>query len=130
MPDVSAGQSPTGDEEARFELLYVVYGRRVRSYVAARLGRKDFHLAEDLAQETWLEVWRSLASLRAADDAAFGWLAVIARRVISRHFRRHRNVCETPTDYTGPAVRLLPTAPAAEDIAVARETARCLGAVA
>jgi RNA polymerase sigma factor (sigma-70 family) len=118
MPDISAGQPE------RFELLYTIYGRRVRSYIAAYLGRPDYHLTEDLSQETWLEVWKSLAKLRAADDKAFGWLATIARRVVIHHFRLARNR-EKPTDFHGGAgARWLLAAPAAEDQAVANLTAR------
>lgn len=118
MPDVNAGQS-----EARFELLYTIYARRLRAYIAARLGSR-YELADDLSQDAWLEVWRSLHTMKAADDRAFGWLATIARRVICRHFRLARSTREEATDFGGPRSRLLPQAPAAEDVALVRETAR------
>ncbi|WP_461014500.1 sigma factor, partial [Streptomyces daliensis] len=63
---------PPGDQDenrARFELLYVIYFRRLHAYIAARLGRR-FGLADDISQDTWLEVWRSLPTLRASDDRA------------------------------------------------------------
>ena len=118
MPDVSAGQSPVGGEnEARFELLHTLYARRLRAYIAARLGA-CYDLTDDMSQDAWLEVWRSLHMLRADDDRAFGWLATIARRVICRHFRLARSTREEATDFGGPRARLLPKAPAAEDVAL------------
>ncbi|WP_461014520.1 RNA polymerase sigma factor, partial [Streptomyces daliensis] len=83
-------------------------------------------LADDISQDTWLEVWRSLPTLRASDDRAFGWLAVIARRTICRHFRRASATRETPTPFEGVTARLLPSAPSAEEVAVERVTAAAM----
>ncbi|MFR9758190.1 sigma factor [Streptomyces sp. TR06-5] len=94
MHDVSAGQSPGGgDAASRFDWLHSTYSRQLRAYIAARLGRHaaDYELVQDLAQETWLEVWRQAGSRGLPRvGAGFGWLAAAARRVIIAHFRRAR----------------------------------------
>ncbi len=101
MLDAIAGHSPTeGEMAARFRLLYVIYGRRLRGYITAYLGRYDYHLAGDLAGETWHEVARSLPSLSMPDDRAFAWLAAVARRTVCRHYIRTRT--NSGTGYAGP----------------------------
>jgi DNA-directed RNA polymerase specialized sigma24 family protein len=105
--------------------LHALYGRRVRSYIAAYLGRTDYHLADDLAQDTWVRVMSSLHTLRAPDEAAFDWLAATARSAVIAHRRARR---ETPVDFTGRSSRLLPVTAAAEDVALVRMTARMVAA--
>jgi RNA polymerase sigma-70 factor (ECF subfamily) len=46
-------------------------------------------VAEDLAQETFLEFWRSLSSFR-GESSLKTWLFVIGRRVAWRHIRKKR----------------------------------------
>ncbi|MFB6955353.1 RNA polymerase sigma factor [Streptomyces niveus] len=87
----------------------------------ARLGSR-WHLADDLAQDTWVQVAKSLPKFRGTDDRAFTWLCVIAQRVTADHFRLARHTREVATDFTGPAGSLQ-LAPAAEDIAIERITA-------
>lgn len=121
MTDVSAGQLTI---EGRFETLYAMYERSVRRFISSRLDRAVQHLVDDFSQETWLEAWKSLESLKAADEAAFAWLATIARRVISHHFRRPRST-EIVTDFADSVqARRLPSSPAAGDVAVVRLEAR------
>src|SRR5436190_23886620 len=56
-------------------------------YAASIVG--DFHLAEDAAQEAFLEVWRDLAQLR--EPAAFaGWLRKIIFKQCDRLTRGKR----------------------------------------
>lgn len=111
----------------RFELLYTLYAGRVRAYVAAYLGRTfwpaDPSLVDDLTQDTWEQVWRSLPTLRASDDRAMGWLTTVARRAVIAHYRRARTRREAPADFDGPQGRLLPVAPSAEDQALADDIA-------
>lgn len=111
-------------EEQRVARLYVLYGRRIRAYIAARLGA-DYRLAEDLSQDAWLMACKQIGQLRAEDERAFGWLACIARGAIAAHYRRARSR-EVPADFGGPLGRLLPQAPAADDIALARMALRVL----
>ncbi len=95
------------------------YGRIVRrfqdmgyGYAYSILG--DFHLAEDAAQEAFIEAYQCLGNLREA--AAFpGWF----RRIVFKHcdrLRRRKQVPAVPLDAAaGVASRERPPAQAAED---------------
>jgi len=73
-----------GDDRAFAELV-----RRRQSTVRGLLRKlcRDATLADDLAQETFVQAWRTLSQLRSA--AAFGgWLKQVAVRVWLQHARR------------------------------------------
>lgn len=73
-----------GDDRAFEELV------RRRQGAIRRLLRQltgDWAIAEDLAQEAFLEAWRSLRTLR-APGAFGGWLRQIAVNVFLQHIRR------------------------------------------
>lgn len=126
MTDVSAAQAPLGQARVeRVAALYGAYATRTLAYVRARLGRYDWHLAEDLTSETFLRVTLKIHQLKATDDKAFPWIAAIARSVIANYFQLARNRRERPTDFEAGAYRL-PTAPAAEDVALANATIRAM----
>ncbi|MFD6822475.1 RNA polymerase sigma factor [Streptomyces sp. NPDC060085] len=82
-----------------FTQLYATYRPKVENYIAARLPRRDSQLAEDLAAEVFLSLWRSrYAAGRPVEGSPWGLLATIAGRRIADHFRLARNVRETATD--------------------------------
>lgn len=72
-----------GDELAFAEVVGR-YGPRIRYFLAKMCGD-----GEDVAQEVWLEVWRSISRLGAAGAFAT-WLYTIARRCAMRHASRRR----------------------------------------
>lgn len=73
-----------GDEDA-FGRLLAEFGPRTLRYLRGLVGDE----AEDVHQEVWLSVYRSLASL--ADPRAFRtWLFSTTRRRAIDHLRRHR----------------------------------------
>jgi len=73
-------------DAAAFETLYSRFGRYVHAIVLARV-RGD--AAADIAQDVFLQAWRTLSSLR--DPAAFpGWIATIARTRAVDHVRGDR----------------------------------------
>ena len=74
-----------GDRRA-FGELYVRYARMVHGILLARVPPGD---AEDLMQEVFLSAMQQLSGLRTA-AALGGWLAAIARRRATDHFRRAR----------------------------------------
>ena len=88
------------------------YGRIVRrfqdmayGYAYARIG--DFHLAEDAAQEAFVEAFRSLGSL--AEPAAFpGWFRQIVFRRCSR-LTRGRKIDTAPLEAAAGVASVQPT---------------------
>src|SRR3712207_805163 len=74
-----------GDEEA-FRLIFERYTRPVISFIFYMAGERG--AAEELAQETFLRAYRSLASLR-EDSNLSSWLFGIARNV-AREWLRER----------------------------------------
>jgi RNA polymerase sigma-70 factor (ECF subfamily) len=76
----------TGDDRAFAELV-----RRRQATVRGMLRRMcgDAALADDLAQETFVQAWRTLNQLRQA-GAFGGWLKQIAVRAFLQHARRAR----------------------------------------
>jgi len=84
--DVLVGRTLQGDIEAYAEIVqrfqYMAYG-----YAYALLG--DAHLAEDAAQEAFIEALQNLAKLREA-DAFPGWLRRIVLKRTDRMLRRRR----------------------------------------
>jgi RNA polymerase sigma-70 factor (ECF subfamily) len=76
----------TGDEGAFAELVGL-YTPRLRYYLAKMVG--EHHAAEDVLQEVWLDVFRSLHCL--ADVGAFrAWVYRIAHDRACRLLRRRR----------------------------------------
>lgn len=117
MDDVTAGQ---GADSAALASMYELHHERLRRYLVARLGRYDFHLAQDLASETWIRAVRDVRKCRSTAAEAFGWLRSIANRVVIEHYLCARKQREQATDFTGVRAYSLPPAPAAEDEALAK----------
>jgi len=112
----------TGCTEAeRLTSMFELHHTRLVRHLVARLGRYDFHLAQDLAGETWARAVRDVHACRADADQAYGWLRAIAAHVVVDHYRLCRNRREAAVDFTGPRAYDLPPAPAAEDVALATE---------
>jgi RNA polymerase sigma-70 factor (ECF subfamily) len=76
-----------GPKKARFETLVKGYSADVYRYAYWLCRRRD--LAEDLVQETYLRVWRSIDSLRDPQSAK-AWLFTIVRREHARQYERTR----------------------------------------
>jgi RNA polymerase sigma-70 factor (ECF subfamily) len=75
------------DDDRDFAALLEGERLRVASFVLALVG--DRHAADDLAQSTFLELWRIRKTFRLGSD--FGaWSRTVARYQIMRHFRKKR----------------------------------------
>jgi RNA polymerase sigma-70 factor (ECF subfamily) len=72
-----------GDEEA-FSDLYEAYSPRVYAFALKRV--RDAAEAEDLTQETFVQLFRSLGSFQGR-SSLLTWTFGIAHNVCSRHFR-------------------------------------------
>lgn len=74
-----------GDRQA-FAALFKHFAPRVKAYLM-RLGSSE-GIAEDLAQETLISVWRKAASYDARHAGVSTWIFTIARNLRVDHFRR------------------------------------------
>ncbi len=77
----------SSDREA-FAELYGHFAPRVKGYLA-RLGA-PLNLAEDLAQETMITVWRKAAMFDPSRASASTWIFTIARNLRIDRFRREK----------------------------------------
>lgn len=126
MLDVTAAQSASAPCESDvLSELFSTHHERVTAFIYSRLISRDWHLAEDLTSEVFIELMRSYTMRdREIDGRVWGLLVTIARRVISHHFRRP-SAAESVTDFGDWfEARRLPAAPAAGEIAVVRMEAR------
>ena len=117
----------TPDAVERLDGLYRRYADKVARVAQART--RDLYAAQDVAAEAWARAAAYIPTLRADDDHAGAWLAAITRRAASDFYRpkggpfRDRSSTEEPTDWEA-TPDMLPTAPAAEDEALAMTTVR------
>jgi len=73
-------------EEAAWEDLVKVHTRRVYA-ICYRFTGSD-HEAQDLTQDVFLRVFRSLKSFRAGEGSFAVWLSRLARNLLIDHYRR------------------------------------------
>lgn len=73
-------------DRAAFELLFRHYAPRVKAYML-KLGT-DGHLAEEVAQETMLMVWRKAVQFDRAKASPSTWIFTIARNLRIDAFRK------------------------------------------
>ena len=75
-----------GDDEA-FSVLVRKYQRRVHALIWRKVG--DFHIAEEITQDTFLQVYKKLSTLK--NPKLFdGWLYVIANRLCLNWIQRNK----------------------------------------
>ena len=80
-------QTLVGDNSA-FSLLHSRYEARLLSYAFKKMGNQED--AQDIVQETFIEVFRYLRKLDRPEKFA-GWMFVIASRLIAQWYRkRHK----------------------------------------
>ena len=76
----------SGDENA-FSILVKKYQKSVHALAWRKIG--DFHIAEEITQDTFLQAHKKLASLKNPSQFA-GWLYVIADRLCRAWFRKRQ----------------------------------------
>ena len=84
----------SGDDEA-FSLLVQKHQKSVHALVWRKIG--DFHVAEEITQDTFLRVYKSLATLKDPNQFA-GWLYVIANRLCLSWSEKNRSVVQSLED--------------------------------
>ncbi len=87
MPDLLSRIATDRSEEA-FRSLFDEYGPRIRNFML-RQGA-DPGLAEELAQETLITVWRKAGLYSPDKGSATTWIYTIARNLRTDHIRRQR----------------------------------------
>ena len=87
----------TGNEEA-FTTLVKKYQKSVHALAWRKVG--DFHIAEELTQDTFLKAYQKLATLKNPNQFA-GWLYVIADRVCIDWHRKRKPQMEYLESTTG-----------------------------
>ena len=76
----------SGEDEA-FSVLVQKYQRRVHALIWRKIG--DFHIAEEITQDAFLQVYKKLSTLK--NPKLFdGWLYVIANRLCLNWIRRNK----------------------------------------
>ena len=89
--DVVLIQFTLAGDEAAFARLVRKYQKPVHAYASRKTG--DFHIAEDITQETFLEAYQNLENLR--DPLKFSaWLFGIANHLCIAWFRKNRSRSE------------------------------------
>ena len=87
-----------GEEEA-FSTLVQKYQKRVHALAWRKIG--DYHIAEEITQDTFLQVYKNLSTLRNPKQFD-GWLYVIANRLCINWIQRHKPAMQslenTPTE--------------------------------
>ena len=84
----------SGDDEA-FNTLVRKYQKSVHALAWRKIG--DFHFAEEVAQDTFLQAYKNLAMLKDPNQFA-GWLYVIANRLCLRWIQRNKTAMQSLED--------------------------------
>ena len=84
----------SGDDEA-FTTLVQKYQKGVHALAWRRIG--DFHFAEEITQDTFLQAYKNLATLKNPDQFA-GWLYVIANNLCNRWIQKKKSAIQSLED--------------------------------
>jgi RNA polymerase sigma-70 factor, ECF subfamily len=87
-PDFNLVERCLNGDEAAWEALVRTHSRRVYGF-CYRFTGKDSE-AQDLTQEIFLRIFRSLKSYRSDEGAFATWLARLSRNLLIDHYRRTR----------------------------------------
>ena len=93
--DVQLIQRTLSGDEAAFGILLERYQKSVHALVWRKIG--DFHIAEDLTQDTFLQAYKKLSTLKNQNQFA-GWLYVIANRLCIDWRRKRRFTTQSLED--------------------------------
>ena len=94
--DIALIQRILSGDEGAFARLVRKYQKEIHAFVYRKIG--DFHIAEDITQETFLQVYQKLETLE--DPTRFSkWLYVIADRLCIAWHRKNRLQTEPLEDH-------------------------------
>jgi len=99
LSDNSLVQQFVDGNQSAIEVLIARHKKRVFTYIL--LIVKDHHLAEDIFQDTFIKVIRSLKSGRYTENGKFiSWVLRISHNLIIDHFRKEKLLSTTSNDDT------------------------------
>ncbi|MGV4890389.1 hypothetical protein DKG34_38710 [Streptomyces sp. NWU49] len=91
--------TPAQQLNERFAAIYAQFQPAITRLVTREVRGGNPHLAEDLTADAFYRAWLDLHKCRATTDGqTYNWLATLARRVVTEHYRTKKNTAETPTD--------------------------------
>ena len=85
--DVELIQSILSGDENAFSDLFRKHQKRIHAFVWRKIG--DFHIAEEITQDTFLQAHKKLSSLENPSQFV-GWLYVIADRLCTAWLRKKK----------------------------------------
>ncbi len=99
MNDVQLIRKILSGDDAAFSALVQKYEKSVHAFAWREIG--DYHFAEEITQDTFIQVYKNLATLRNPNLFA-GWLHVIAKRLCIKWNQKRRptfqSLEETPME--------------------------------
>ncbi len=120
----------------RLTEVYAEYRPWAVRFISGRVQDRDKQVAEDLAQDTFLRAWPTLATAEfTAASPPRPWLATIARRVVAEHYRSGpglQRAAESPVAEDSPVWQTAAAAPqadAADDVVTDRRQAALTAAL-
>ena len=84
----------SGDDTA-FETLVQKYQGSIHALAWRKIG--DFHIAEEITQDTFLQVYKNLSELRNPNQL-LGWMYVIANRLCLKWLQKNKSVMQSLED--------------------------------
>ncbi|KFK91508.1 hypothetical protein IX27_00305 [Streptomyces sp. JS01] len=99
MPAATAATTPAQQLNERFATIYAQFQPRITNLVRNEVRGGNHHLAEDLTADAFYRAWLDLHKCTATTDAQlYSWLATLARRTVTAHYRTKKNTAEQPAD--------------------------------
>ncbi|MET8658174.1 RNA polymerase sigma factor [Streptomyces griseus] len=99
MPAATAAMTPAQQLNERFATIYTQFQPRITRLVRNEVRGGNHHLAEDLTADAFYRAWLDLHKCTATTDAQlYSWLATLARRTVTAHYRTKKNTAEQPAD--------------------------------
>lgn len=91
--------TPAEQLNERFTAIYAQFQPRITRLVLGQVRDGNHALAEDLTADAFYRAWIDLHKCRATSDGQmYNWLATLARRTVTEHYRWKKNTAETPAD--------------------------------
>lgn len=95
IDDVQLIRRILSDDDEAFSILVQKYQKSVHALVWRKVN--DFHYAEEITQDTFLQAYKKLSTLKNPDQFA-GWLYVIANRLCINWLQRHKPAMQSLED--------------------------------